>query len=137
MLGGNFYALTDDQLNRILAGSLDGDAFLSGTSAEKPAACFSHGELVWYELTKILAAEDGCGANTTDAVPEGGAYSHSSEVQETSASLETLTEEEIRLRYSGLDTPHSFDEIFKAVVGLSAFYQRTQSAGHAMLFNIR
>lgn len=135
--GGVFYSLTDDQLQRIIAGSLDGESFLQGSSAEKPADCYSEGELFWYELAKILHTENGCGADITEAVPESGAYSYSEDVQRTADALTRLSKEEVRRRHEQLVTGFSYEAVYKAILGLSFFYKRAQRAGHAMLFNIR
>ena len=134
---GTFYAVTDSQLARVLEGSLDGDDFLAGRSPEAPAERFSGGEAVWYELTKLLDPEDGCGVEGTEAIPEGGAYSFSADVQRISGLLNALEREELARRYARLDTDFSFDEIYAAILGLVPFYQRSAAAKHAMLFNLR
>jgi len=134
--GGAFYALTEDQLKRVLSGSLDGEAFLKGRSTEKPAECYSSAEQVWYELTKLLASENGCGAEATEVVPEGGAYSYSPDVRMTAEALTLLTKNELRSRYASLDTSFTFEAVYQAVIGLVSFYRRADRSGHAVLFNI-
>jgi hypothetical protein len=134
--GGTFYAITDSQLKRLLEKSLDGEAFLRGRTSETPTERFSGGEAVWYELTKLLGPEDGCGAVGTEAVPEGGAYSYSSEVARISDQLTMLGKGELQRRYAELETTFQFDEIYAAIVGLLSFYRRSSKAGLAVLFNI-
>ena len=134
---GTFYAVTDSQLARVLDGSLDGDDFLAGRSPEAPAERFSGGEAVWYELTKLLGPEDGCGVEGTEAIPEGGAYSFSADVQRISDRLSALEREELARRYAELDTDFSFDEIYAAILGLVPFYQRSAATKLAILFNLR
>lgn len=134
---GTFYAVTDSQLVRLLEGSLGGDDFLAGCSPEAPAEHFSGGEAVWYELTKLLGSEDGCGVEGTEAIPEGGAYSFSADVQRISGRLSALDREELARRYADLETDFAFDEIHAAILGLVTFYQRSAASKLAMLFNIR
>ncbi len=134
---GSFYSLTDDQLTALLSGSLDGDAFLGGRLQVAPAEKFSGGEAVWYELTKLLGPEDGCGVHGTEVVPEGGAFSNEAEVRRTFTKISVLPEQELERRYAALDTDFSWEQIHEAIQGLIHFYHRTAMAGNAMLFNLR
>ena len=134
--GGTFYALTDSQLKRLIDGSLDGESFLRGRTLETPTERFSGGEAVWYELTKLLGPEDGCGAVGTEVVPEGGAYSYANDVTRISDRLTMLSKSELQRRYVELETTVQFDEIYAAIVGLLSFYRRSAKAGLAVLFNI-
>ncbi|WP_144289841.1 DUF1877 family protein [Ideonella sp. A 288] len=134
--GGDFYALSDDQLTRILSGQLDGEAFLRNGLPERPADCFTGGEAVWHELTKLLGPENACGVDITDAVPVGGGCSASADVQRTAEALTVLTKDELRHRYAVLDTRESFESLYAVVLGLVSFYRRAGKAGHAVLFNI-
>jgi Domain of unknown function (DUF1877) len=134
---GSFYALTDDQLAALLSGSLDGDAFLGERLHVAPAEKFSGGEAVWCELTKLLDPEDGCGAQGTEVVPEGGAFSNAEEVRRTFTKLSVLPHQELERRYAALETDFSWEQIHEAIRGLIQFYHRAAMAGHAMLFNLR
>jgi hypothetical protein len=134
--GGAFYAITDSQLKRLLDRSLDGEAFIKGRTAEAPMERFSGGEAVWYELTKLLGPEDGCGATGTEVIPEGGAYSYANEVARISDQLTMLNKRELQRRYAELETTFRFEEVYAAIVGLLSFYRRSSKAGLAILFNI-
>lgn len=134
---GTFYAITDSQLNSLLNQSLDGDAFLQGQTTEAPLERFSGAGSVWYELTQLLGPEDGCGAEATEVIPEGGAYSDSNDVVRISAQLNQLEPSDLERRYAELETSVQFKELDAAIVDLRAFYQRSANAGLAVLFNIR
>jgi hypothetical protein len=65
-MGGDFYALSDDQLKRLLAGELAYADFLS----KGPRECLSRFEPLWYELSQVLAEEEGCGREQSQVIPE-------------------------------------------------------------------
>ncbi len=135
--GGDFYSLSDDQLKSILDAGLDGEAFLGNQLKERPSECFSRGTRVWYELTKLLATENACGTEITDAIPEGGGYSYSPDVRITAEALRHLTTDDLRSRYAMLETELSFEEINSVVDELVQFYSRVANSGNAVIFNIR
>ena len=60
-MGGDFYALSDEQLTRLLEGDLAYADFLYDGPGEHPRECFSQYEHLWYELSQVLADEDACG----------------------------------------------------------------------------
>lgn len=134
---GTFYSLTDTQLAALLNGSLDGDAFLSGRLPDAPADRFSGGEEVWYELTKILGPEDGCGVHPTEALPEGGAFSSAAEVRRGFTRLSVVPHQELERRHGTLETEATWEEVHAAIRGLILFYHRAAMAGNAILFNVR
>nr|MBP8175355.1 hypothetical protein [Sphaerotilus sp.] len=79
-LGGDFYALSDDQLQRMLDGTLDPDRFLGQDEAERPLACYAGAELVWHELQQLLSGQDALGQEMTTDIPEMSGYTWASEV---------------------------------------------------------
>ncbi len=135
-MGGDFYALSDDQLTRLLDGSLDYGDFLYDQIEERPRECYAGGEFVWYELTQILAPEDGCGIEQTDAIPEASGYSFSDDVESVAKQLALLDDEEIKRRYGKIETGESFESVLKAVNEVVAFYQRAAANKYAVLFRV-
>ena len=135
MTGGDFYAMTEQQLDKLLAGELDYSTFLHGEADEKPHECFSQSEHLWYELTQLLEEEGGCGTTPTDVIPEAAVWSSPDEVAATAVALAALTEDELVDRCETLDIEASPD-LLQTVEGLTAFYQRAADAEMAVLFRV-
>jgi hypothetical protein len=136
MSAGGFYALTDDQLKRLLAGELAYTPFLQAGGGEQPRETHADAIAVWYELSQVLQAEAGCGAEQTDKIPTMVGYSDSKQVQATAAQLASLADAEIRKRCEGALMEATPDDVVKAVQGLKAFYQRAASNKDAVLFRV-
>ena len=133
---GGFYALSDDQLQRLLAGTLAHDAFLKSAGSEKPRETHVDAIACWYELSQVLQAEAGCGKDQTDKIPTMVGYSSSAQVQATAAQLPTLADGEIRKRCGDAMMEATPDQVVQAVQGLKAFYQRAAANKDAVLFRI-
>jgi hypothetical protein len=136
MTGGDFYAISDDQLKRLLAGQLDYKAFLQAGGGEQPRESFAKCQPVWYELSQVLQAENGCGAQQTSAIPEMCGYSSSAEVQETARKLLALAQADLRSRCGEAIMEAPVDQVVEAVKGLTDFYQRAASNKDAVLFRV-
>lgn len=135
-MGGDFYALSDQQLQNLLDGTLDYAKFLDDELEEKPRECFSDGEIVWFELTQMLEPEYACGIENTDAVPEMSGYSLAEDVVGVAEELAALDEATLRERYAEADMVPTFDELYRVIQGLIAFYQRAAQNGDAVLFRV-
>ena len=85
--GGEFFALSDDQLQRLLSGELAHGGFLQPGGAEQPREAFTQAAQVWYELSQVLQAEAACGAQQSDRIPDLVGYSSAQQVQATAAKL--------------------------------------------------
>jgi hypothetical protein len=133
---GGFYALSDDQLKRLLAGQLAYAAFLQQGGGEQPREAHAEAVAVWYELSQVLQDEAACGAQQTDAIPAMAGYSYSTEVQSTAARLAALSEAVIRTRCETALMDATPDQVVQAVQGLKAFYQRAAANKDAVLFRI-
>ena len=136
MSAGGFYALTDDQLKRLLAGELAYAPFLQAGGGEQPRETHADAIAVWYELSQVLQAEAGCGAEQTDRIPTMVGYSDSKQVQATAAQLAGLADAEIRKRCEGALMEATPDDVVKAVQGLKGFYQRAAANKDAVLFRV-
>lgn len=136
MNGGDFYALTDDQLQRLLAGELAHAAFLQKGGGEQPREAFARVAKVWYELSQVLHGEAACGAEQTDKIPAMVGFSYSQQVQATAGQIAALPETEIRTRCAGALMEASVDEVLVAVRDLQAFYQRAAANKDAVLFRV-
>lgn len=136
MSAGGFYALTDDQLKRLLAGELAYAPFLQAGGGEQPRETHAEPIAVWYELSQVLQAEAGCGAEQTDKIPTMVGYSDSAQVQATAAKLAALADGEVRKRCESALMEATPDEVVKAVQGLKAFYQRAAANKDAVLFRV-
>ena len=113
-MGGSFYAVSDDQMIRALSGTLPWDAFRSNALDERPAECFSDGEHVWFELSKLLDPEHACGRHQSDRLPEAVGCNHALNARLTALALGRLDLVELETRYAALDTEWSFDEVHAA-----------------------
>ena len=133
---GGFYALSDDQLKRLLAGELAYAAFLEKGGGEQPREIHSDAIGVWYELSQVLQGEAACGAEQTDKIPTMVGYSYSAQVQSTAGKLKTLAEAEIRTRCESALMEASVDDVVAAVRGLTAFYERAAAHQDAVLFRV-
>lgn len=135
-MGGDFFSISDEQLQRLLDKTLDYRFFLYEEMEEKPCECYSKGEHIWYELTRLLSDEDACGIEQTDVIPEFSGYSFSEDVHYISRRLEMLSEDEIRNRLENEEIEVSLEEISDVVKGLKEFYQRAASKRNAVLFRV-
>src|SRR5262245_16509353 len=135
-MGGDFYALTDNQLTSLLEGALEYGKFLYDDTGERPHECLSRYEHLWYELSQVLADEEACGVEQSDAIPEMCGYTFSRDVTSIARMLERLDEAAIRDRceQTGVDAP--YEQIWSAVQDLSAFYRRAADKGNAILFRV-
>jgi hypothetical protein len=133
---GGFYAVSDDQLQRLLGGQLPYAPFLQSEASEKPRETHADAIACWYELSQVLQAEAGCGAEQTDKIPTMVGYSSSQQVQATAARLAVLADAEVRKRCEGALMEATPDQVVQAVQGLKAFYQRAAANKDAMLFRV-
>ena len=136
MNGGNFYALTDDQLQRLLSGQLAHAQFLQAGGGEQPREKYAKAEQFWYELSQVLQGEAACGAEQTDKIPEMVGYSNSQQVQSTAAKLAALGDAEIRTRCEGAMMDATPEQVLAAVHDLKDFYQRAATNKDAVLFRV-
>lgn len=135
-MGGDFYAISDQQLKEMLDGKLDYASFLYNELEEKPRECYSKGETVWFELTQLLSHENACGTENTYDIPEASGYSFSTQVSLIAQALSRLDETELRDRYNNEDIEESFDTIFAVIKDLIEFYQRAAMHNDAVLFRL-
>ena len=133
---GGFYALSDDQLKRLLAGELAYSPFLQAGGGEQPRETHADAVAVWYELSQVLQGEAACGAEQTDKIPSMVGYSFSPQVQSTAAKLAALADAEIRSRCEGALMEATPEQVVAAVQGLKAFYQRAAGNKDAVLFRV-
>jgi hypothetical protein len=133
---GGFYALSDDQLQRLLAGEIAHAPFLQAGGGEQPRETHADAIAVWYELSQVLQAEAACGAEQTDKIPTMVGYSFSAQVQSTAARLAALGEAEIRSRCESALMEATPEQVVAAVQGLKAFYQRAAANKDAVLFRV-
>lgn len=134
--GGDFYALSDDQLQRLLAGDLDHVKFLATGGPEQPRECYAKCEPVWYELSQVLQPENACGAEQTSAIPQMCGYSNSDQVQDTARKLAALAQDEVRGRCADAIMEAPMEQVLEAVQGLTAFFQRAAANRDAVLFRV-
>ena len=135
-IAGGFYALSDDQLKRLLAGELAYAPFLQAGGGEQPRETHADAVAVWYELSQVLQGEAACGTEQTDKIPSMVGYSSSAQVQAVAAKLKALAEPEVRKRCEGALMEASVDEVVEAVRGLAAFYERAAGNKDAVLFRV-
>ena len=138
-MGGDFYAISNDQLSRLLDETLYYVDFLHGELDEKPNACFSSAEYFWYELTELLDIENVRGLEITKNIPEAAGYSYSNDVKLTFESLTKLSNEVLQQRFerkAELMKKITFEEMLRLVKGLTDFYQYASNNGNAVLFRI-
>ena len=134
--GGHFFALSDDQLRRLLSGELAHAGFLAPGGSEQPRETYSKAAALWYELSQVLQGEAACGTEQTDRIPEMVGYSFAPQVQSTAASLAVLPDAELRTRCEGALMEATPDEVLRAVQDLRAFYQRAAANKDAVLFRV-
>ena len=135
-MGGDFYALKDEQLSRLLQGDLAYGDFLYDGPGEHPRECLSQFEHLWYELSQVLADENACGVEQSDAVPEMCSYSFSRDVSDTAKMMESLNREAIRRRCEGAGVEAPVDDVWEAVQALTAFYRRAADNNDAVLLRV-
>lgn len=135
-MGGDFYALSDAQLQHLLEGNWSPAEFLFGERDEKPRECYSGGEHVWYQLTQLLGEYEACGVEQTDAIPEFSGYTFSGDVPAIAAGLAGLDRDGMRVQYDDNDIDAPFDELVDVALEVVAFYQRAAANGDAVLFRV-
>jgi hypothetical protein len=133
---GGFYALSDDQLKRLLAGELAYAGFLDKGGGEQPRELHAEALQVWYELSQVLQGEAACGVEQTDRIPSMVGFAYAKDVQAIAAKLKALAEPEVRKRCEGALMEASVDDVVQAVRGLTAFYERAASRQDAVLFRV-
>ena len=133
---GGFYALSDDQLQRLLAGELAHATFLQPGAGERPRETHVEALPVWYELSQVLQQEAACGAEQTDRIPTMVGYSSSEQVQATAAKLAALADAEVRRRCETALMDATTEQVLAAVHGLRGFYQRAAAHKDAVLFRV-
>lgn len=134
--GGDFYALSEDQLKRLLAGELDHAQFLAAGGGEQPRERFAQANAVWYELSQVLQAEAACGKEQTTAIPAMAGYSYAAQVQATAGQLAQLAEPELRTRCAGALMEASVEQVLAAIQALTDFYRRAAGNQDAILFRV-
>ena len=134
--GGHFFALSEDQLRRLLSGDLAHGDFLAAGPGEQPRETYSKAATLWYELSQVLQGEAACGAEQTDRIPEMVGYSFAPQVQSTAASLAALAEAELRTRCEMALMEATPDDVVRAVQDLRAFYERAAANKDAVLFRV-
>ena len=147
-LGGDFYAMTDDQLTKILAGEIDFFDFYELTPEEGGAAAlFTDGEDAWDVLMNFFNSIPVLGVHQTDLIPEAAFYSSAQHVKQIAAKLAQLTRQDLQTRFDDeafqagdyyhgecwLEEP---DELFDVIDGLIAFYQDCAAKGYALLYRM-
>jgi hypothetical protein len=135
-IAGGFYALSDEQLKRLLAGELAYAPFLQAGGGEQPRETHADPIAVWYELSQVLQGEAACGAEQTDKIPSMVGYSFSAQVQSTASKLAALGDGEIRSRCEGALMEATPEQVVAAVQGLKGFYQRAAANKDAVLFRV-
>ncbi|MEJ8836903.1 DUF1877 family protein [Ramlibacter sp. AN1133] len=136
MQGGHFFALSDDQLRRLLSGELAHAGFLAPGGGEQPRETYSQAASVWYELSQVLQGEAACGTEQTDSIPEMVGYSFAPQVQSTAARLAALADAEVRSRCESALMEATPDQVLQAVRDLKDFYQRAAANKDAVLFRV-
>ncbi|MFO1276337.1 MAG: DUF1877 family protein [Sphaerotilus natans] len=135
-LGGDFYALSDDQLQRMLDGTLDPDRFLGQDEAERPLACYAGAELVWHELQQLLSGQDALGQEMTTDIPEMSGYTWASEVPVIAADLADLDRDALTRRIERLGLTDQGPSLLEIVGEVSGFYQQAAASGSAVVFRV-
>lgn len=134
-LGGDFYALSDQQLENMLDGSL-GLAFLYDDLEERPRECYSDAEEAWYELTQILGALMSDYSERTDAIPEVSQYTWADNVPKLAEKLALVDNAFIERRYNSSEMQTDLDTLKIYIKAITSFYQRAAQQGDAVLFRV-
>jgi hypothetical protein len=147
-LGGDFYALSDAQLEQILDGTIDFFDFYELPAIDGGAAAlFTEGEDAWDVLRHFFEDIAVLGVHDTDLIPEAAFYSSAQQVQTIAAQLARFTRQDLDARFhedsfqSGdyyhgecwLEEP---DELFEVIEALIAFYQDCAAKGYALIYRI-
>ena len=134
--GGDFFAMTDEQLEGLVDGSLE-LAFLYGDLEQKPREVYSDAEYAWYELTQILGSMMMSYSESTDAIPEISQLTWASDVAALASELADLDAATIEALYNDSEEMGcSLEELKGYIQGLTAFYQRAANNGDAVLFRV-
>lgn len=134
-LGGDFYALSDQQLEDLLDGAL-GLAFLYNELEEQPRECYAGAEHAWYELTQILGSIMSDYSEHTDAIPEMSQYTWAHDVPQLAEQLAQIDEAQIENRYNGDELETDLATLKSYIQEVVNFYQRAAKNGDAVLFRV-
>lgn len=135
-LGGDFFALSDEQLRRILEGTIDPDRFFGHDEQEQPSACYAGAELVWFELQQLLSPEDACGRQVTSAIPEMSGYTFASEVPSIADDLGRLDSAILQRRIARLGLEENGAALLQIVGEVTDFYRQAADSGSAVVFRV-
>ena len=136
-LGGDFYALTDNQLSRVLDGRLDYSKFLfDELPNEQPRECLGDFEPLWLALCNVLEEEKACGIEQTDQIYLMCSYCFANDVARIAPLLGVLTESVIQERCEQREVEGDPQEVWEAVQALTQFYQRAAQNADAVLLRV-
>lgn len=133
--GGDFYALSDLQLEQLLEGSL-GLSFLYNEDPEQPRECYADAEHAWLELMQLTTPEMSGYSEQTDAIPEMSQYSYSDDVKIIAQALADLDEDTVAERYEQIEAQEDLENIQIYIKDLTAFFQRAAQNNDAVLFRL-
>lgn len=134
-VGGDFYALSDQQLDRLLFGALNYAAFLANELPEKPSDCFTGAEYCWFDLTQLLS--DRVFGTPTDLIPEAAGYVYAKQVPAVlQTTLTALDQAEFLSVCEAGEFADDATTLWAATQGLKAFYERAAAQGEAILFRV-
>lgn len=135
-LGGNFFAMTDKQLQSLLDGSLELD-FLYGDLAEKPREVYAQAEWAWLDIIRVVEDDTAGLAEQTNDIPETSQYSWAAQVKKIAPKLAALDDVTFESRYGELDGAETGpEELKKYIDEVVGFFQRAAQHGDAVLFRV-
>lgn len=147
-LGGDFYAISDEQLHKILDQSIDFFDFYELKPDEGGAAAlFTDGEDAWDVLMNFFTDVPVLGVHQTDLIPEAAFYSSAQQVQQIAAQLAQLTQQDLQARFDDADFQagdyyhgecwlEEPDELFEVIEALIVFYQDCAAKGYALIYRM-
>ena len=135
-MGGDFYAISDLQLEQLLDGAVHYGDFLYDELDEKPRECYADAEYAWFELTQLLEPEMSPFSDHTDAIPEMSMYAYSDDVKRIAQRLSQLTPTMVASRYAASEMETELEELQGYIKGITDFYQRAAQNGDAVLFRV-
>ncbi|WP_020397199.1 DUF1877 family protein [Thiolinea disciformis] len=134
-LGGAFYILSDDQLERLLDGSLS-LSFLYNELDEKPREAYSV-ERAWLDVIRIVEDFTEDFAEQTNEIPEMSQYSWATDVKEIAPLFVRLNDDEVESYYNWLDDASTeLAELSHHMKNIASLYQRAAQQGDAVLFRV-
>ena len=139
-MGGDFYAMSNKQLEDVLAQEVDWSAFLYGELDEKPRDVYSELNWHWYAMSRIFSAEGLHGSEFAEHIPEITSYAFAHEAGDHIDVLNNLSEDELKQRFDGLDEEErgglTFDELMTYFNSLKEFFKRVNENQNAILFRV-